>query len=337
MPKSIFAGGEMDSVQIVSGTPTTDTTASRFDSTYARCAITVSGSAVLRGYFLDESSAYTSVTTGQSLWFHIEAAHQIDSGNVTNVIELIDSSNQPWVSIRQVAQYNFAVAWNSGTGGSPAWTEITATRFNHNGSTRNIFDLKVTLGSPHSVEMYLNNNLVGVGTFTQASLTSLSRFNLRPAESNRSMSYSQIYVTEGIATVGAKVNSRSASAAGTTNTFTSGAYTDVNENVHNDTTNMSSNTAGQVYTHAYQDTTVPGGYGIRSVFTWARGKNGGLAPNNFQHACRNGGTDYFSPNVAGIGIGYMPLGAQWANDPATSAPWTQTGFNNAEFGGKSIT
>lgn len=334
--KIIFAGGELDSMQIISGNPVESTTAGNFSSGYARLAISCPTSTdIVRGLFIDGSSALVNAVTGETLWFHCEHKHAADSSTVQNWIEFIDTATgYPYLSVRCFAQNFVSLAGNTGTGASPTWTELTGTRITHNGSTLNTFDISWTLGSPHSVSFYVNNNLVATATFTQASATSIGGFTCRGHGSNRTLYYSQLMATTGIPTVTGKVYSARASAAGASNTFASGAYTDITEAVLSDATTMTSTAAGQKYTLTCTDIAVPTGYTIQSVFVWARAKNGGASPTNLKSVIRQGGTDYSSPNMVGMGIGFMAVGAQYATNPAGGS-WTQTNFNSIELGAES--
>lgn len=336
MPKYIFAGGEIDCVRIRGGTPSDQASAGYYNATYSRSGIRCYDIDVIQGYFINDADALVDVVTGETLWFRINAVHAIDGGNNINFIELKDkATDYAWLALKQVAQFYWAVAYNSGTGAVPVWTEIAATRFNHNGSGENRIVVKWTLGNPHSVDLWVNENPIGSGTFVQNSAVSIGCFRGQGFAGNRNIHFSQIAASEGINLVGSIVASARATAAGNSNTFAVGVYTDVNELTHNDTTVMQSPTAGQAYTLTYSDIAVPAGYAIGSVFTWARGRNDGISPLNFKHVCRRAGADTDSNNVANIQVGFMPLGAQWAADPA-GGNWNQANFNAAEWGGKSV-
>lgn len=81
------------------------------------------------------------------------------------------------------------------------------------------------------------------------------------------------------------------------------------------------------------DVTVPTNYAIAAVFHFILGKNDGAAPVNIKSVVRQGSTNYdYATNVPGISTGYAALPARYDVDPATGLPWTQSGFNSAEFG-----
>lgn len=333
--ETLFGGGELDSLTIVGGSPS-ESAAAVFDGSYARRAIlTTDQNAIVRHNFLDSSSAVATVVTGETIWVHFEVYFG-GTANTQQIVKLLDSSNQPWFAIQGGGTTGtLRAAYNSNTGASPTWTALGAGAFTTGSDAVKRFDIKLTLGSPHSYEVYYADNLVASGTFTQASLTALAGVQYNGFSDGTDCYWSQMMATRGLGTVTGRVNTRAFSAAGNSNNFTSGAYTDINEGALNDATAMVSDTAGQVYTLTIDDTTVPAGMYIPSVFTWARGRNNGASPTNFQHAIRRSSTNYFSPNVANISASYGPLGANWATDPSGGA-WSQAGWNAAELGGKSI-
>lgn len=334
--KIIFTGGELDCVRIMSGSPIEGGSAGvQYDSAYARCAIRHPLTTdVTRGMFIDESSAYVNVVTGETLWFHMEFMIDNDAASVINLWELIDvATGFPFLAIRCTSQNVLALVGNTNTGASPTWTPIVS--FSQANATKHEFDIKWTLGSPHQVEIYQNRNFLGSGSFTQAAATSIGGFQCRALSSTRAFNISQILATTGIPTVGSKVMSSRASGAGNSNTMVSGVFTDINETVTSDLTSMISDTAGQKFTLAMSDITVPTGYTIKSVFTWSRAKHGGADPDNLKHLIRASGVDYQSPSLAGINVGYMPLGAQWKQHPVGPGNWSNALFNAMEVGAES--
>jgi hypothetical protein len=332
----IFAGGEIDCLRITSGSPVEVTTAGSFDPTYARCSISMtSDSELARCYFIEPDSSLANVVTGETLWFHCEVQMAEDAGVNRGLMELIDNATgYAYFAFRCPSQNNICVAGNTGTGAVPVWTTLAGSTVTHNHSARNIVDMMWTLGSPHQIAFYWNNNFMASGTFTNAGAVSIGGFTLRAMSDSRASRWSQFLVTVGIPTVLAKVFSARPSAAGASNTFASGVFGDISEIAYNDVTALASNAAGQKYTMACSDITVTTGYTIQSVFLWSRAKHGGASPTNLKQVIRSSGVDYPSPNGIGMNIGMHPIGAQFATNPAGGA-WTQTNFNAIEIGGES--
>lgn len=340
MPEYVFAGGRLDSVRIVSGSPAEVTTSGRFDSAYADCAIACSNTVTFAADFKTASAnvlSDTDVVTGETLWAHAEVYFTASSSTARSVVEFQNAAGEPWLALRTTTTSGtYGVYYNSGTGGSPTWTLIGST-FAMANSTSYALDFKLELGSPHSLEFSLDGTLSQSGTFTQASLTALRRavFGFVSTGTNNTL-WSQILCTEGISTIGNKVLTRRGTADGA-NTGWSGAYTDVNEAVGSDASVQSSTSAGQKETHAIADITLSAGQEIGCVWHWMRAKNDGSAPNNIKSVIRSGGTDFATGDLSGIGTSFAAVGARYDSDPDTASNWTQGGFNGIEAGYESAT
>lgn len=64
---------------------------------------------------------------------------------------------------------------------------------------------------------------------------------------------------------------------------------------------------------------------------------GSPIPTKLQLVVRSGGSNYFSSSKDVPNTSAKSLSAIWETDPATSAAWTESGVNNAEFGYKAVT
>lgn len=338
MAKMLAAGGRLDSVA-VTGTVTEVTTAGHFDSTYADCALSLSSSPTNHWTqtFKDTSNAAVDVVTGETLYAHFEYRPVTSTTTVVLVWVLLDSSSQPWLALRTTTGSDvYGLYYNSNTGASPTWTLLGST-FTLTNTVRYALDCKLTLGSPHSIELSIDGVSQVTTTFTQASLTALRSqrgYGLNGGNSNR---FSQIMAAEGISTVGGKVKYSRPTGAGTNSAWT-GAYTNVNAAVDSTATVDSATAAALKQSYAMGDVTVPAGSVIKSVFHALYAKNDGVAPQNIKSLLRSGGADYAAAsNLSGIGTSFAALIERYDNDPATSAPWTDTNLNAAEAGYLSVT
>lgn len=333
----LFAGGRLDSLTFT-GTPVESTTAGSFDSTYADCSTAVLSTDVITATLVTLSGGVltpTTVVTGETGYFHFEVYSRTGS-TVTLAAALYDSSGFPWLAIRNTALGTWGLYYNSGTGASPTWTQIGSS-WAQNNVTKNTYDIKVTLGSPHSVELSRDGSVLASGSWTQASFTNVrSLRGTGNAAGGSQNQFSQILITRGISTINGKVKYARATGAGT-NTGWTGAAANVNEAVNSDVTVDSAASAGLKQSYAMTDVTVPTGFVIKSVFHWLRAKNDGAAPQNIKSLIRSGGTDYSSTNISGLGTSFGPVGSRYDTDPATSATWTQSGWNAAEAGYESAT
>jgi hypothetical protein len=346
MPNEVlFAGGRLGSVEIVSVTVSEVTTAGHFDSAYADAAIALTSqfASVKHKLFTETAGVLSAATivSGETLFAHFEAWGAFSSvgGADGGGVQLLDSSGFPWIrmsrNIATPAGDLLSFYYNSNTGASPTWTQIGAD-FPTTSNTRYVFDIELTLGSPHEVKLYMNGSLTRSTTFTNANLTNIAE--VRIANFNRTsgqLSLSQILATRGISTLGAKVKTCRATAAGAS-TGWSNSYTAVNEAINSDATLQNATSNGLKSSHAMSDVTVSSGFEIKSVFHWLRAKNDGTGPVNIKSLLRSGGTDYSTGNLSGVGLAYAPVGARYDLDPL-GANWTQTSWNAIEAGYESAT
>lgn len=328
----LFAGGRLDSVSVLAGTPTEVTTAGWFDTAYCDAAISMGVSAVIEATQLDATGSATSVVSGETAFYHYEWRCQ-GTGDGTMSMSLHDSSGNAWIAMRTPgtgSNPNVGVYYNSGTAAAPVWTQL-GTSLGTSASVKYALDIEVTLGAPHTVKVYLNGSMLVNATFTQSLLTNIRSMRLR-GPSTATWGFSQILITKNRPTIGAKVASLRPTGAGG-NSGWSGAFTNVNEAINSDTTSDLTTTAGVKQTYAMGDVTVPANYAIASVFHWMRAKNDGVSPLNIKSVVRQGTTDYdYATNAPGMSAGYGAVPARYDVDPGTGVTWTQSGLNASEFG-----
>lgn len=337
MPAEVlFAGGRGESFYGISGSAVEGTTVGRFDSAYADCFLVIGRSDVVGHDLFTETANVltpTSVVAGEVLWAHWEAyiSNSPATGGGGNIIVLRNSAGVDWVAVRCVTSNSttFGIYYNSTPGGTATWV-LTGSTYSF-GAGLFTLDLKFTIGSPHTVELFLNGSSILTGSFTDAGLTNIGKVKYSGNEQSSGNGISQVMVTRDIPTIGGKVKTARATANGA-NTAWSGAFTDVNEVVGSDATYAYSTTAGQKESHAMTDVTVPSGMEIKSVFHWMRAKNDGSSPTNIKSLLRSGGVDYSTGNLSGIGLGYASVGARYNTDPGTGINWTQSGWNAIEAG-----
>lgn len=334
----VFAGGRLDSVVNILGVVTESTATTVRDVNYADVALVCGPTSAFAAEFVTATAGVLSPTTivsGESLWLHFEINVGGSPATTNGIWVLYDSSGFPWFRVSSASTNLFQWQYNSGTGASPVWTNVGSTWASIS-ATLYQMDLRVTLGSPHTFDWYVNGTSVSSGSFTQALFTNLAKASFTGTTGAAATNYSQFLASRDIPTIGSKVRYSRPTANGT-NTAWSGVFTDVNEAIGNDVTLNSSASAGQRETHAMGDVTVPAGYLLPTVFHWMRAKNDGAAPANIKSVLRSGGTDYSTGNLSGVGLGFAAVGARYDTDPATAAAWNQTGFNALEAGYESAT
>lgn len=333
----MFAGGGLDSCTVVAGIPTEITTAGWFDSTYCDSALQVPSSGQVAFYPIDTTGARDTIDDGETGYFHFEMRCQFSGAANVPYAVLYDSAGFPWLRMCCAASGSntLQLSYNSNTGASPTWTavapDVAATP-----ASLVRYDIRVSINSAgsHSVELFFDNSSVYTGTFTQPLFTNVASLQCLSTSGNNA--YSQVAIGRNLSTINAKIAYKRPTAIGNANAWT-GAYTDIDEAVNNDADILLTAAAGNDYTFNYADVTVPANYSIRAVFNYARAKNDGASPTNLKSLCRNSGTTYASTNnLVGMGVGFNGVGIRYDADPATSAAWTQAGFNAAEWGMRSV-
>jgi hypothetical protein len=331
----LFAGGRLDSLVTVAGSPTEGTSSSQRDTAFAD-AVTICGSTavfVAAPFFTDSGGVLsaTTVVSGETLWVHFEMYNLGTNFSTGAVVTIYDSSGFPWFRIVSASGGVMQPQYNSNTGASPTWTAV-GDSLTIRGQTKFVWDLKLTLGSPHSFEWSLGSVKQSYGTFTQASFANAASARFSSTGGTSGTAFSQILATRDITTIGARVKYCRATAAGA-NTGWSGAYTDVNEAVGADGTLQSAASAGLKSTHAMGDVTMPGNANkFRSLFHWLRANNNGASPQNIKSVLRSSGVDYSTGDLSGIGTTLAAVGARYNQNPATTADWVASDWNAMEAG-----
>jgi hypothetical protein len=133
-----------------------------------------------------------------------------------------------------------------------------------------------------------------------------------------------------------KIQGKPVNGAGTTNTFTSGAYTDVDEVPADGAAGLITNTVGHIFTGT--KAALSGSVAsINAVTVYGVAlASGNPTPKNIQLGVRSGGTDYFATDKLVPFVTAQALNRIMEVDPDTSAAWTESGLNNAEIGIKSV-
>lgn len=253
--------------------------------------------------------------------------------------EVRDNSNQPYVSIRKTAVTGeLGLYFNSTTGASPTWNLGGVLQTNHSGgySQPVAMDVRVVLGTSgnswlHTAEFFFANARVSSFTFTNANFQSISRWSPTGFQ-NISARWGELWGTIGIPTPGSLgFEMRHTDMTGATNTTASGTYTDINEAVVNDTTNVVSNAAGQIFLANITDVTFPTGmlcYGVNGIIRW---KHDGTAPTQLKVRLNVSSADADYATQAGS-TGYVETFQRWSLNPTTGLRFTNSEINAMKAG-----
>lgn len=290
------------------------TTAGRFDSAFVASAIKVLSNSPSNDYI--ETPAFSATGT---VWMHFEAylvGSMSGSGNAflhilngaTNVFRLVGSS-----STTLKGQYWTGGAW---TDNGTTWTIPTGTLLR--------LDLKVTLNSDWA--LYSAGTSVASGSGWSGGQTTMTSVRFVDPLAG-GVFFSQVLIGDFDNRDGkyeaAALNGNSAS-----NTGGTGAYTDINETVLDDSTSEVVATSGNKMGATHAAITVPSGYLIFAMVIGARGRVSGSITDG-KLGIRSGGTNYSSSGRT-YNAGYEPRVFINQVDPATSTQFTQSGFNAAE-------
>lgn len=330
MAKLLFAGSRTDSITVVFGSLSEDT--SYIDGTYSDAGINVAyGAMKIQCYDPAAAPLLTdySVPAGSALYFHSYVGMNFNgAGYSGDCLTFFDSAGYPWVKLQYTGQFQY----NSGTGAAPVWTNFGSNTYGMPGINRSPvamdIQIKIDSGGNHTLFMAVNSiQAVATAEFVQPLMTNLSYAEIQHDPQNTECVWSQIMMTENISTVGGHVATARATGAGAHSDW-SGTYTDVNEVATNNTTYNQALTAGLLQSYPMGNITVPAGCRIQGVFNWMIAKNDGTSPNNIASLIRTAAAvDHASADLNGLGIAFAGLGAMYPVNPDTSAAWTQTDWN----------
>lgn len=302
----LYMGGKVSFARII-GTITDSTTAGRFDSAYTDSALlcnSSSGSAAIFD-FTDGDGNDDHVAAGETLWYRTDHYYSSGSFNSTIGTVLDDSDNQVF-RLRVVSSNNLQVQYNTGTLGTPTWTQLGAS-IAYGSGARRVVVLRLYIDpdtTAHEYEVFIDSVSVASGTFSSALLTRADA--IRCGEAASSSNWAEVLATSGINLVNSRLASIKASGAGS-NSGMSGTFADVSEAVASDATVVASNTAGQRTTFAMSDLpTLPTGLAVGTEVRHAfRANNDGTSPANLKPVIRQGGVDTVGANISGLGLGYQ--------------------------------
>lgn len=318
----LFAGGAPSTVRVVGGV-SVQTSTIYFDSTYADHAIQAFDTPnKIYADFVDASGSSDFAASGETVWFRA-SIYFFSWGQVGTMMQFVNGSDQPWLAVRSTStQGTYGFYYNSGTGASPVWTLIGSTFSLANGL--HVFDMNLTIGSPHSAALYVDGTERATGSFTQASLTEIHAGMLAPYYDNNFF-FSEILASVGYPTVGSHVFYGKPNGAGSNSAWT-GAYTAIDETAADDGDSIVSTTTGQRSTFAYDNLpTLSPGFAIGDVFMWTRAKADGTAPTNVKPVKRTGGVD-------SVGSQFSGMGAGWGEFLTRYSGMSESDYNAAEFG-----
>lgn len=339
----LFAGGEDLSFNPIgssystgaSGPISIDTTSGRFRSGYARYSISIgvngsAGTLYARGLF----PATTQFWHSARMW-----GINAQTLNVNNSViwRWIDSSGVIRLRIR-----------NTSAGNSGPWavekisaanvitqlgSSFSSVVFSTNPTTPDKLDVFINYAVSGTFTLYINGTVAFTfsGDVTTDSATALGGFDLGSMSCGTVgtvglSSWSEVVVatqdTRAISVV-----TQAPSASGNTDTFTNGAFGNVNGNLVNQATPDYSQTAAQIQQYQVGQAIPSGSFTVISVVQHGQCIAGPSGPGHIEFGVRTGSTDFFTADMTPT-LAWGLLTANWDTNPNTSAPWALTDLAN---------
>jgi hypothetical protein len=319
----VFAGGEIGAFTASDSNTHEATTSGTFDSAYARCGISSTGTSTTA----NTATFASSLAEGYLHWrmIHGLASPSFWVGNV----QLKNSGGVVMFNLEYFSNLMRLYYYN-GSGYTLAFSDIPI-------SETGLCELDLYwLGNTASgqIRLYSSGSLAATsGTVNLSAVANVGSAVFIGGEIGSTNVVSEV-IAASEPTIGWRLGTIYPTGAGSTNSFDSGTYAEVDETVYSDADSLSSGTANQIATFACNDLS-PGGYVIKGVAVAARAKRGTTGPQSLQLATRTEGSNYFSATKA-LDVGYGAFLNIWETNPNTGIAWTETEIDAIEIGAKSI-
>jgi hypothetical protein len=320
----LFMGGEMGAFVPSSAKAIESTDVGTYNTSFARCSIDVEGSAEYA-----ESASWTAPTT---LYFHCDFYHVAAPLGTGPILSFYNGSTEVFrfscTSVSgNIATYQMYY-WNGGS------FVAIGSSFQAQDDTLNTLDLSIKHGVSGEAFAFLSGTERSSGTADMSGFSGITKVRLRSPVTD--VYFSQC-VAHSESTVGGRLNTIVMTGQGTTHTFDTGGFANIDEIVHSDADLITSATAGQV--ELFTGTAVGSftGYIIRALSITARVKDNGSSPDDFRFQLRSGGTTYDNGSDIALTIGYGAFCAVWDQNPATGpATWLSSELSALQYGLKSV-
>ena len=320
----LFAGGEMCALD-PSGAVSESTGGTRYNTTFARCAILTDGTILAPDSRWAQTTVWTEATG--DFYLHFEAETGVVGVVTHTMLELLDASGTARFRIRQTN-----VAANIGT----LQMQYLSGSWQNAGSTVNVesdiryeYDLFVNRATGVMKLFVSGTEQASASGLALSGITGVAQAYLYSDATGRY--WSQIIAAD-VPTIGWRLATYYPTGNSATNTAWTNGYTAVDEIDYDDADVVYTANAGDVetFTSTGPDLT---NYTIIAVGVAARARRGASGPQNLQLALRASGTNYFSATQA-LDTGFAAKVAIWETNPNTGVAWT--GVSGLEHGVKAI-
>lgn len=215
-----------------------------------------------------------------------------------------------------------------------AQTNLAGTTFVPFGSAVQKFDVFVNYAASGSVLVYADGTLVlsYTGNVVTDSATTLSAFSLGGVHTNAAVAcyWSEVIASDNDTRFMSLITLAPA-ANGNTNNWDVGTVGNINEVTLDDTTVITSGTAGQLAEFTVGSSGVTGTTPIKAVCISARAGKGVSGPQNAKFAVRTGSADYLTSAIALQAGSVARIQGVFATNPATGSAWTNADLTAAGF------
>jgi hypothetical protein len=290
------------------------TTAGTFDSAYVASAIKILDTST-NGNFI-RTPTFSATGTLWVVWDFTTATSNTSG-------DLILLSNAGTNAFRIT---NTGGLWTLQFWGGASWTTVGTGYGSYGPSTRYRLALKIVMGT--SMELFVGGVSVASGSVSGGQTTvTYAQFSGTGNGAAATCHVSQVMIADydirDSHLMASAFNGNSA-----TNTGGTGAYTDINETVLDESTAEVVATVSNKMGQTHAAITVPSGLTIAAAVLAARGRVSGGTVTDGKLGIKSGGSS--SSTAKSYTSSYEPRVLIQTTDPATSAAFTQSGYNSAE-------
>jgi hypothetical protein len=324
----LFCGGEMGAFTPSGSGVTEITTSGRFNSSFARCAISLDGTIGSPNLYYADGVEWAE--EADDFYIHFDHALGGNCSSDSTVIALLNGSGTEVYRIRQATVSSGVYTWRMQyLDAMAAWTNAGSTISISN--SLGTYDLFVDTTNGDMSLFASGTELVTVTGLTLSHNDGVANVRLYSADQARC--FSQVKAdTEP--TIGGRLYTLPPTGAGADTAWT-GTYTEIDEIVYSDAdfVNTSTNDAVEIFSITAPTLT---GYVVKTIAVTARAKRGGSGPQNLRLILRSSGTNYDNGSDIALGVGYGATWANWATNPATAAAWVNAAVSSLQYGVKAI-
>jgi hypothetical protein len=299
-------------------TPTSSTTVGTFDSTLSRASILCDNSAEF-----EVSPPFLNTTAPTTIYIH---GIIYPTGSVSSTGTFFVARNSVGTDVIRLRRGSTWAGCTIEAWTGAAWGSLGA--FGLSDTERASIDIHIVCGAPGSLTLYVNKSPQVTTLTLNAAVTNIAQ-TLHGCSTNGAR-WSQM-AAANFDLRDLLIKTQPATAVSGTNADWTGDQDDINQIGQDDTTVITTDTAGDKTGFTKDAYALPANTEIDSVWIVGRGRTSSLAVTDMAWFLRSGATEDSSDPLV-VNGGMEPRQWYWEQDPNTSAVWTAAGNNAAEFG-----